>query len=149
MTSSQPPQRTSPAEPMVSTTPDAAGPTAAPLKQTERPHPLTPLVRGWLILVAIAIGWGREIVTSASGDQFEPGGLAWFLPVLAAVVLLAAIAGLVTWYFTRFVIDDEELRVETGAIFKKSTKIPVRATPVCRHHPTARRPDGRACRAAP
>ena len=123
MTSSQPPQRTSPVEPMA-TPPDPPGPTAAPLKQTERPHPLTPLVRGWLILVAIAIGWGREIVTSAGGDQLEPGGLAWILPVLAAVVLLAAIAGFVTWYFTRFVIDDEELRVETGAIFKKSTKIP-------------------------
>jgi putative membrane protein len=109
---------------MVNTTPGLPAPAAAQLKPTERPHPLTPLVRGWLVLVAIAIGWGREIVTSASGDQFEPGGLAWILPVLGAVVLLAAIAGFVTWYFTRFVIDDEELRVETGAIFKKSTKIP-------------------------
>ncbi|HKX15399.1 MAG TPA: PH domain-containing protein, partial [Propionibacteriaceae bacterium] len=99
-------------------------PTAAPVKQTERPHPLTPLVRGWLILIAIAIGWGREIVTSAGGDQFESGRVAWFLLLLAAVVLLAAIAGFVTWYFTRFVIDDQELRIETGAIFKKSTKIP-------------------------
>ena len=44
--------------------------------------------------------------------------------ILAVVVLLAAIAGFATWYFTRFVIDDEELRIETGAIFKKSTKIP-------------------------
>ena len=124
MTASQPPQHTSPAEPMVSATPEVPAPAAAQLKPTERPHPLTPLVRGWLILVAIAIGWGREIVTSASGDQFEAGGLAWFLPIVGAVVLLAAIAGFVTWYFTRFVIDDEELRVETGAIFKKSTKIP-------------------------
>jgi putative membrane protein len=99
-------------------------PTAAPVKQTERPHPLTPLVRGWLILIAIAIGWGREIVTSPGGDQFESGRIAWFLLMLAAVVLLAAIAGFVTWYFTRFVIDDQELRIETGAIFKKSTKIP-------------------------
>jgi putative membrane protein len=125
MTAPQPPQHTSPAEPMVSTTPEVPAPAAAQLKPTERPHPLTPLVRGWLILVAIAIGWGRELVTSASGeDQFELGALAWFLPILAAVVLLAAIAGFVTWYFTRFVIDDEELRIETGAIFKKSTKIP-------------------------
>jgi putative membrane protein len=124
MTASQPPQPTSPADPVVISRPDSPVPPAAPVKQTERPHPLTPLVRGWLILVAIAIGWGREIVASASGDQLEPGGLAWILPVLAAVVLLAAIAGFFTWYFTRFVIDDEELRIETGMIFKKSTKIP-------------------------
>ena len=34
------------------------------------------------------------------------------------------VAGFFTWYFTRFVIDDEELRIETGWIFKKSKKIP-------------------------
>ena len=52
------------------------------------------------------------------------GGLTWILPLLGIVVVLAAVAGFVAWYFTRFVIDDEELRIETGAIFKKSTKIP-------------------------
>ena len=77
-----------------------------------------------MVFVAIAIGWGREIVTSAGENQFEPSGLAWLLPILGVVVLLAAVTGFISWYFTRFVIDDEELRVETGAIFKKSTKIP-------------------------
>ena len=38
--------------------------------------------------------------------------------------MLAAVTGFVAWYFTRFVIDDEELRIETGWVFKKSTKIP-------------------------
>ena len=39
-------------------------------------------------------------------------------------MLLAAVAGFVTWYFTRFVIDDDELRIETGAVFKNSKRIP-------------------------
>jgi putative membrane protein len=125
MTAPQPPQHTSPTEPVATTSPSPPDPTSATIKPTERPHPLTPLVRGWLILVAIAIGWGREIVTGSAGEgQFQAGGLAWFLLILAIVVLLAAIAGFITWYFTRFVIDDEELRIESGAIFKKSTKIP-------------------------
>ena len=111
MTASQPPQHTSHTEPITTTPPSTPNSTAATIKQTERPHPLTPLVRGWLILVAIAIGWGREIVTGSAGEnQLEGGGLVWFLLVLAVVVLLAAIAGFITWYFTRFVIDDEELR---------------------------------------
>jgi putative membrane protein len=85
---------------------------------------LTPFVRGWLVFVAIAIGWGREIVTSTGDNQLDTGGLTWILPILGIVVILAAITGFFAWYFTRFVIDDEELRIETGVIFKKSTKIP-------------------------
>jgi len=96
----------------------------APLKQTERPHPLTPFVRGWLVFVAIAIGWGRDLITSPSENQFDGRGLTWILPLLGIVVVLAAVTGFVAWYFTRFVIDDDELRIETGAVFKKSTKIP-------------------------
>ena len=127
MTSSQPPQHTSPVDPVgpeVTTPPHAPAAASPSPKPTERPHPLTPFVRGWLVFVAIAIGWGREIVTSAGENQFEPSGLAWLLPILGVVVLLAAVTGFISWYFTRFVIDDEELRIETGAIFKKSTKIP-------------------------
>jgi putative membrane protein len=85
---------------------------------------LTPFVRGWLVFVAIAIGWGREIVTSTGDNQLDTGGLTWILPILGIVVILAAITGFFAWYFTRFVIDDEELRIENGVIFKKSTKIP-------------------------
>jgi putative membrane protein len=131
MSGSQP-QPTSSASPSAGSNPDVTArsdsdleaPATAPPKPTERPHPLTPFVRGWLVFVAIAIGWGREIVTSASENRFEPGALLWLLPILGVVVLLAAVAGFFSWYFTRFVIDDEELRIETGAIFKKSTKIP-------------------------
>lgn len=97
-----------------------------PVKQTERPHPLTPLIRGWVVLLAIVIGIGREFIPDGSGD--EPGilsvGLRWILLGVLAVVVLAAVAGFLTWYFTRYVIDDEELRIETGAIFKNSKRIP-------------------------
>jgi putative membrane protein len=126
MSASQP-QRTSAPESSTGSHTDATPEpalTVRPPKPTERPHPLTPFVRGWLVFVAIAIGWGREIVSSAGENQFEARGLLWILPVLAIVVLLAGIAGFISWYFTRFVIDDEELRIDTGAIFKKSTKIP-------------------------
>ena len=44
--------------------------------------------------------------------------------MIGGVVVIAAGAGLVSWYFTRFVIDDEELRIETGAVFKQSKKVP-------------------------
>ena len=74
MTAPQQPQATSAADPAVSTAGPPPAPTTRPFKQTERPHPLTPFVRGWLVFVAIAIGWGREIVTSTGENQLDTGG---------------------------------------------------------------------------
>ena len=122
MTAPQQPQPTSAADPAVAT----AGPTTVPptrqLKQTERPSldAICPRLAG-LRRDRHRLGSGDR---HGHGRQLDTGGLTWILPILGIVVVLAAIAGFVAWYFTRFVIDDEELRIETGAIFKKSTKIP-------------------------
>jgi putative membrane protein len=97
---------------------------APPVKKTERPHPLTPLIRGWLVLLAFAVYFFRDLVPDGSGQGLGIRDLRWILPVVGLVVLLAAVAGFFTWYFTRFVIDDDELRIETGWVFKKSKKIP-------------------------
>jgi putative membrane protein len=95
------------------------------VKQTERPHPLTPFIRGWIVLLAILFGLAREIVPDGNAETgFSLSDLNWLLPLSGVAVLAAGLAGFVSWYFTRFVIDEEELRVETGAIFKSSKKVP-------------------------
>lgn len=96
-------------------------------KTFERPHPLTPLIRGWVVLVAILIAFSRELLPDGGEDSLLTdlaGSLRWVLLGLAAVVLVAAVAGFMTWRFTRFVIDDDELRIETGAVFRRSKRIP-------------------------
>lgn len=99
-------------------------PGAPKVKQTERPHPLTPFIRGWIILLAIILSFGRELVPNGSDDeQFTTADLVWLLPAIGGVVVIAAAAGFLSWYFTRFVIDDEELRIETGAVFKNSKRV--------------------------
>ena len=98
---------------------------AGRVKQTERPHPLTPLIRGWLVLVAIVVGLGRELVPDGSPTEDGPGfSFGWLLAAVVVAVVLAAVAGFFSWYFTRFVIDSDELRIETGAVFKNSKKVP-------------------------
>lgn len=101
-------------------------PGAPVVKKTERPHPLTPLIRGWLIFLAFAVYFLRDLVPNGSGGRqgFQLEDLRWIVPIVAAIVVIAAVTSFFTWYFTRFVIDDEELRIETGAVFKKSKKIP-------------------------
>ena len=106
--------------------PDAAPVVAgAPVvKQTERPHPLTPFIRGWIVFVAIVVGFGRQIVENVSnGEGLASLGITWIVLGVLALALLAAGAGYVSWRFTRFVIDDEELRIETGVLFKTSRKV--------------------------
>ena len=99
-------------------------PGAPVVKQTERPHPATPFIRGWIVLVAIVVGWGREMIPDGQDDGFEFSDLRWILLIIAGLVVISAVVGFLSWYFTRFVIDDEELRIETGAVFKRSKKIP-------------------------
>jgi putative membrane protein len=94
------------------------------VKQTERPHPLSPFVRGWIVFVAILFTFSRQLIPDGGDDRLSPGDLVGFLPYLLGFLLLAAAIGLVSWYFTRFVIDEDELRLETGAVFKSSKRVP-------------------------
>ena len=104
-------------------------PGAPEVKKTERPHPLTPFIRSWIVFVAILIALVREVLNDVGRQGLDPAhlGLATLTSGVAAIagaaVLIAGIAGFVSWYFTRFVIDEEELRVETGVIFKTSKKM--------------------------
>jgi len=98
-------------------------PGAPVVKQTERPHPLTPFIRGWILFVAIVIGWGQQLVPDGRDDGLDTSDLLQALPFIGALVLLAALTGFLSWYFTRFVIDDDELRLETGAVFKSSKRV--------------------------
>lgn len=108
---------------MSSETPsDLAAPSGG--KLVERPHWLTPLIRGWVVLLAIAIGFGRELIP----DGREPGRLPpleWLVPVVVAASLVGAANGLATWRFTRFVVDQTEVRIDTGAVFRTSKRIAV------------------------
>jgi putative membrane protein len=107
---------------------DDGAPAAKPVKATERPHPLTPLIRGWAALLIIIIYVGRDLVPNGNGGdstikQLLRLGIGWLLLGVFMIVLLAATAGFMSWYFTRFVIDDEELRVESGWLAKRSRRI--------------------------
>ena len=62
-------------------------PGAPVVKKTERPHPLTPFIRGWLVLVALIIGFGRQLIPDGENEQFELSDLRWVLPVIAGIVL--------------------------------------------------------------
>lgn len=89
----------------------------------ERPHPLTPLIRGWVVLLAMAIGIGKEFVPDGSGEAPRLPPLLWIAAGVGIAALIAAGMGFVTWRFTRFVTEVDELRIDTGLLTRHSRRI--------------------------
>jgi len=91
-------------------------------KVEERAHPLTPLVRGWFAVVAVAWAMLQERL-QGRGDNTE--SIPWwvFVAVIGGVAALGLIAGFISWRFTRFIADETELRVESGWISRQSRRI--------------------------
>jgi len=91
-------------------------------KRTERPHPLTPLIRGWVVSLALIIGLGREILGWFTESRPLPP-LQLLLGGIGGIAVIAVLVGLASWLATRFVIDADELRIESGILLRKSQRI--------------------------
>jgi putative membrane protein len=107
-----PPEPTSQAVPEV----------ASARKVVERAHPLTPLVRGWVAVVAVAWAMLQERL---QGRNDGTDNLPWwaFVAVIGGVAMLGLVAGFISWRFTKFIADESELRVESGFISRRSRRI--------------------------
>lgn len=88
-----------------------------------RVHPVSPLVRGWLALAAIAYFFGRDWFESMFSGQ-----PVWMLAegrgLLAAGILLGVLALLVggfllSWWFTRYQVTQDHVRVNSGILFRQ------------------------------
>ena len=81
-----------------------------------RLHPLSPVVRGGRATTAIAI----LLVLSIFGR----GKLSDAIPQLAIVGILL-VGGFVSWLVTRWRIEEDDLRVETGLLRRRSLRFPL------------------------
>ena len=80
-----------------------------------RLHPLTPLLRGWKVFAAAVAIAAQQLY----GDV-EAG---WLLLGVAASIPVALVYGYVSWRFTHYRIDGEDLRLETGVLFRRSRRV--------------------------
>ncbi|TYD00638.1 PH domain-containing protein [Arthrobacter echini] len=92
----------------------------------QRVHFISPLVRGWIALVAILYFVGRDWFeglfdagSRARGPLPEGVGLLLAGGVVLGVVLLIAAGFFVAWYFTRYQVTAEHVRVHSGVIFRQ------------------------------
>ncbi len=80
-----------------------------------RVHPLSPLLRGGLLLVALAVTAGRQLVEGS-----DLSGEWWLVPL---VLLGSLLLGAVSWWFTRYRVGADELRIDTGVLLRRSRRI--------------------------
>jgi putative membrane protein len=82
----------------------------------QRLHPLSPVVRGGratiaIFIVLIPIAFGGDTLGHAT-PQF-------------AVIAVIVLAGVVSWLVTRWRIEDDDLRIETGLLRRQSLRFPL------------------------
>lgn len=91
----------------------------------QRTHKLTALVQGalWAATTTVVLGFiALENVAEMESDA--PWYAWWPLLVLPVLILVSFIAGVAQWAFTRYVIDENEFRLDKGLIFKSSRRVP-------------------------
>ncbi|MEV7649178.1 PH domain-containing protein [Arthrobacter sp. NPDC089319] len=105
-----------PASQGVPLTPDSTG-------SWHRVHPVSPLVRGWIALAAIAYFFGRDWFEAVfRGDEFwglSGGRALWTVLIVAGIVLLLVAGFFLSWWYTRYQVTEEHVRVDSGVLFRQ------------------------------
>ena len=92
--------------------PSAADPTPAHFR---RLHPLTPILRGWAWLAgAVAFG-GQDVLRAGEPSRF--------LAILPVIAIIGFLAGLANWWFTRYGVDGDALRIDSGIFQRRSRRV--------------------------
>ncbi len=106
--------------------PTAGGPQSSTTPDGEwlRVHPASPFVRGWVALAAIAFFFGRDLFERSLQGQpvFEEGfdrRAPWLLGGGAVVLAVAVLGFVLTWYFTKYQVSANYVRVNSGLLFRQ------------------------------
>jgi putative membrane protein len=90
--------------------------TSSDQRPYRRLSPLTPLVRSFIFFVAVASASWRDALNGSLGP------LGW---ILLALLVAGVVYGTASWLRTKYWIEGDELRVDTGVISRQSRRIRV------------------------
>ncbi len=85
-------------------------------KKPRRLSPLTPVVRAPIVLLAVVGGSWQQLI-----ERRDNVGILGLL--IAGLLLAGAAYGLASWLRTKYWIDGDELRIDTGVIVRQSRRI--------------------------
>lgn len=85
-----------------------------------RVHPISPLVKGWIAIVAVVFIFGRNALESSFRGEGTGDIPPLFLGLgIGALVIVLGVGFYLSWLFTRYQVTDREVRLNTGVIFKQ------------------------------
>jgi len=94
---------------------DAGGSREDLAGRLQRVHPLSPLLRGGIVVVAMLLAAGRQLL--------EGGSPSWPLPGVLAVVVAVLGWGALSWWTMRFWLGTQTLLIESGILVRRSRRI--------------------------
>lgn len=107
-------------------------PHAAPdLGEPARVHPLSPFIRGGIVVLAV-VGYllSQQVERIVGAPEGPPGpGEGGLAPVLVQAALVgltvigAIVLGLVSWWFTRYRLGETSLEMHSGAIMRQHRQV--------------------------
>lgn len=107
--------------PAVRAAPDAGG--SGPLPPGwHRLHPASPALRSWKLLVVLLFFYAQNRGRNLLSDDGSAPGLRELLIALAVLVLVLVVAtagGVASWWFSRWALDDESVRLHSGVLARQ------------------------------
>jgi putative membrane protein len=94
-----------------------------------RVHPISPWVRGWVVLVGLLFvasqSVGEDLVLSLMGAQeFRAAeGLGITLAIFGAVFVVMVVVYYFSWRFTKYRLDDEQVLLDSGMVFRQHRRV--------------------------
>lgn len=94
-----------------------------------RVHPLSPLIRGWLVMAVVLYIFvqtaGDDLVEALiTGGEFEMAGRLWTaLMISGGVFVLALVGYLLSWRFTQYRLTQEHVQLHSGVVFRQQRQV--------------------------
>lgn len=97
-----------------------------PTVQWRRVHPLTPLMRGWFFLVALAFFMGRNLLEDFDEVKGVLTDAGWWLLLGIVVVLgLVVLVSWISWRATKYHLDQSAFYLRSGVVFRQNRRVPL------------------------